>query len=66
MTKTWKKHKPYNEYPLRLCYTMHDCQICKGTILAGECYYDGGFGRRAHQECADKLLGSEAKNGKAS
>lgn len=40
------------DYKLRRCYSMHDCCVCKHTISLGQLYYDGGYGRRAHEACA--------------
>lgn len=40
------------KYPLRTCYSMHDCAVCGGTISLGQRYYDGGYGRRIHEACA--------------
>lgn len=44
----------WGKYPLRRCLTMHHCKICDHDICLGEMYYDGGYGRRAHQACATK------------
>lgn len=38
--------------PLRRCYTMHACKLCAETIRDGQRYFDGGYGRRAHEGCA--------------
>lgn len=56
MARTHKTHKPYWEYPLRTCRTLLFCQICQSDILCGEKYYDGGYSRRVHEECADELF----------
>ncbi len=45
----WKKRK------LRTCYGLHQCEVCQGMIKQGELYRDGGYGKRAHEECVDKL-----------
>ena len=44
--------------PLRHCMTMHECCLCTETILAGQLYRDGGYGKRAHDSCVEqrKLL----------
>lgn len=55
MARTHKPHRPYWEYPLRNCRTLHFCQICQGDIFCGEEYYDGGYSRRAHKDCAYEL-----------
>lgn len=57
MAKTWKGHKPWIEYPLRQCKTMHNCVCCMEHIHAGEMYYDGGYGRRIHQDCVCEICG---------
>lgn len=43
----------YGKYPMRICRTMHECAECPNTILAGQEYLDGGYGRRVHLNCAD-------------
>lgn len=40
------------KYPLRVCQYLNSCRICKKSILNGQQYYDGGYGRRFHKECA--------------
>jgi hypothetical protein len=57
MAKTWKPHKPWREYPLRQCRTLHYCEACKKDILLGEMYYDGGYGRRVHEDCVCEICG---------
>jgi hypothetical protein len=42
--------------PLRTCNSLHDCFICRLMIERGQRYYDGGYGYRAHRECAVKAL----------
>ena len=37
--------------PIRVCYTMHECLICNEGINVGQRYFDGGHGRRAHEDC---------------
>lgn len=39
---------------LRCCYSLHECQLCGQPIKLGEYYRDGGYGRRAHNDCIDK------------
>jgi hypothetical protein len=46
-----KKFEGYCRYPLRRCYTLHECAVCKKEIVCDEIYYDGGYGRRAHEMC---------------
>ena len=53
MARSWRPHKPWKEYPLRVCRWMNDCQICKEPIRAGEQYYDGGYSLRVHKKCVD-------------
>lgn len=45
----------FMSYPLRTCGTMHACSLCGGTILCGQQYRDGGYGRRGHVACVAKL-----------
>jgi hypothetical protein len=47
------KQKPidWEKYPIRMCYTMHECRLCGGSIVNGSTYRDGGYGRRAHVRC---------------
>ena len=54
MARTWKPHKPWKEYGLRICKTLHSCAICKQHINCGEKYYDGGYNLRAHEGCVEK------------
>lgn len=39
-------------YPERLCLSVHECCLCKNKITYGQSYHDGGYGRRAHTQCA--------------
>lgn len=41
------------KYPVRRCYTRHECAICNEAITLGQVYYDGGYGKRAHLACAE-------------
>lgn len=41
----WKK------YPVRTCRYLNHCRICQEHIRAGEDYYDGRYGMRAHVRC---------------
>jgi hypothetical protein len=34
---------------------VHECCLCGGIIRAGERYYDGGFGRKAHVRCVMRV-----------
>lgn len=43
----------YTKYKLRMCRTLHLCNVCGEDILSGQNYYDGGYARRAHEECAE-------------
>jgi hypothetical protein len=47
-------------YDLRCCRTMLHCAICDRAISYGEQYYDGGYGRRAHEFCVNEALMEEA------
>ena len=39
------------QYPLRTCYSLHECRLCGMSITYGQLYYDGGYGRREHEKC---------------
>lgn len=47
--------KRWAKYPVRTCYTMHECEICEEDIVDGQTYHDGGHGRRAHTTCVVPL-----------
>ena len=47
-----RKRKEYYEYPLRTCLYMNECAVCGQRITSGQKYYDGGYNRRCHIECA--------------
>jgi len=42
----------YAKYRIRNCLYLHKCAVCGEMIFAGERYHDGGYGRRAHTDCA--------------
>ncbi len=46
-----RKRKKWTEYPKRMCRWLNECSLCDRHIKSGEIYYDGGFGRRAHENC---------------
>ena len=55
-----KKIKKLTDYPIRKCYSMHDCCLCEETIALGQLYFDGGYGNRAHITCvADQDIGKD-------
>ncbi len=41
------------KYPIRQCYSSHECCLCKVSIGLGDQYYDGGSGWRAHVGCVN-------------
>ncbi len=43
----------FSKYRLRMCRYMNECAVCKAAIVAGQEYFDGGYGRRAHIDCCD-------------
>ena len=47
-----KRRKEYYEYPKRTCRYLNHCNVCNQPILSGQEYFDGGYGRRCHVECA--------------
>ena len=42
---------------LRQCSTVHECCICFGDITSGMSYFDGGYGKRAHEQCVNLYRG---------
>jgi len=38
-------------YKVRTCIYLNECCWCGKAIRAGEQYFDGGYGRRAHVNC---------------
>ena len=42
----------WESYPVRHCRTLHTCRVCRERITIGDKYYDGGYKRRAHVDCA--------------
>jgi len=54
MSEQTKKPIDWDKYPVRICKTLHKCAICNQGIYLNQCYYDGGYGRRAHTHCVDK------------
>jgi hypothetical protein len=49
-----KRPIDWEKYPIRLCYTMHECSLCGGKIRSYTRYHDGGYGRRAHVRCVEQ------------
>lgn len=44
----------FGKYPLRTCRWqpgLSKCEVCESDIKTGERYFDGGYGRRAHESC---------------
>ena len=50
---TVAESRDYTRYKIRTCKSLHFCEVCKGRIEFGHRYYDGGYGKRAHDLCAD-------------
>jgi hypothetical protein len=50
--RTMKKEVNWRKYKVRTCLSSHECRICGKDICLGDQYYDGGYGRRAHVDCA--------------
>ena len=48
-----KSRQHYTEYPKRNCKSLHFCELCRQDITFGQDYYDGGYGYRAHDLCAE-------------
>ncbi len=49
--KAERKERRLRTYPVRTCYSLHYCELCRRNITYGEAYHDGGYGRRAHVSC---------------
>jgi hypothetical protein len=54
-------HSQWLQRPIRTCHTLRVCQLCPHGIRSGQQYHDGGFARRAHVECVDRLDDNPAK-----
>lgn len=52
-----RKRKALTDYPFRTCQSRHDCCVCNEPIRLRQGYFDGGYGRRAHQNCAAQERG---------
>ena len=52
MAMTRRKRRQLHELPVRVCRYGERCLVCLERIDAGEQYYDGAHGRRAHMSCA--------------
>ncbi len=48
-----RKRRALHELVKRQCGSFHRCCVCLRDIVHGEQYYDGGWPRRAHVECAE-------------
>lgn len=49
-----RKAIDWSKYPLRQCRWLNECLVCGEKITSGQMYLDGGYGRRAHDDCAEK------------
>jgi hypothetical protein len=45
----------FDKYPIRVCRSLLDCELCGQPITMGQYYYDGKYGRRAHEICVERL-----------
>jgi len=45
----------WTRYPSRTCKNRHDCELCRKDIAPGQRYFDGGYGRYAHEWCVTSL-----------
>ena len=52
------RRRDWTRYPLRTCNSLHFCEICRKDITLGERYFDGGYGRRAHEKCVQDPRGA--------
>ena len=66
MARSWRSHKPWREYPLRVCRYLNECAICKNPITSGQEYFDGGYNLRAHKVCVEtgEYYARKAKDGR--
>lgn len=55
-TKTWTK------YRLRTCASLHSCAYCQTDIRLGQRYFDGGYGKRVHEDCGKEACSTRAWN----
>lgn len=46
-----KREIDWKKYPVRVCQSLHTCELCGCNIKYGSSYRDGGYGRRAHDSC---------------
>lgn len=42
--------------PVRCCYSLHRCCLCKGDIRYPQLYHDNGWAYRAHVGCVNTEL----------
>jgi hypothetical protein len=45
----------WDRYPVRTCRSLHHCEVCFRDIDLGQKYRDGGYSRRAHVACLDRI-----------
>ncbi len=48
-----KQRIRFVDYLMRTCKSLHFCELCHQDITFDQKYYDGGYGRRAHDLCAE-------------
>lgn len=41
--------------PTRTCRSLHHCCFCGADIVIGDTYRDGGYSKRAHDECFKQM-----------
>ena len=51
----------WQRYKVRTCQSSHECRICGETIAYCQKYRDGGYGQRAHKECAERAFNFPAR-----
>lgn len=59
-----KRLDRYLKYPVRTCRYLNHCSFCDQDITAGQTYYDGGYGSRAHVICVAAELKNQTENAK--
>lgn len=54
----------WDRYQIRVCRSLHHCEVCRKDITLGQQYRDGGYSRRAHVTCLDAPTVTPADEGK--
>jgi hypothetical protein len=46
----------WTKFPIRRCYSLHECDICHQDIVYRARYYDGGARGHAHKDCVLRAI----------